>query len=61
MPILQNKKPSKDSQMPKHDNTGPPALPHKPAQSPPVSVSTPPRTELRTRSGRLIKKPARYQ
>ena len=46
-PILPTYKPSKDSQMPKPDNTCPTALPHTPAQSPPVSVSTPPRTELR--------------
>ena len=60
-PILPTNQLSKDSQMPKPDNTGPTALPPKPAQSPPVSVSTPPRTELRTRSGRLIKKPVRCQ
>ena len=46
-PILPTNKLTKDSQMPKTVNTGPTTLPQKPAQSPPVSVSAPPRTELR--------------
>ena len=33
----------------------------KPVQSSPMSMSTPPRSELRTRSGRLVKMLARYQ
>ena len=60
-PILPTNKPSKVPQIPKPDNTGQTSLPQKPAQSPPVSVSSPPRTKLRTRSGRLIKKTVRYQ
>ena len=60
-PILPTNKPSQDPHMPKPDNTGPTTLPHKPVQSSPMSTSTPPRTELRTRSGRLVKKPVRYQ
>ena len=46
--------PSKDSQMPKSNTPDPPALPHK-------QVENAKGSELRTRSRRLIKKPARYQ
>ena len=42
--ILPTNKPSKGPQVQKPDHTGPPASPHKPVQSPPMSMSTPPRT-----------------
>ena len=52
-------KDTKESASPTPTNTGQPSTPCKPVKSSPVS--TPPKVELRTKSGRLVKIPARYQ
>ena len=52
-------KDTKESASPTPTNTGQPSAPRKPGKSSPVS--TPPKVELKTQSGTLVKMPARYQ
>ena len=44
-----------------NNQTGQPTMKSKPEAKQSSPVSTPPKGELRTRSGRLVKKPPRHQ